>query len=130
MTCKSNYLKTIDIDGMNISTLNADENALETMICGSAPVSNVNLSVSSYSNSKGLIDPDGNKSTTFTVSGSNVQMVQIIGNSNLGYLNAVQCPRCFYIAVSGCKPGMKIHVSRSFSGTPNGLPTGAEVIRE
>lgn len=130
LTCKSNYLKTIDIDGMNISTLNADENALETMICGSAPVSNVNLSVSSYSNSKGLIDPDGNKSTTFTVSGSNVQMVQIIGNSNLGYLNAVQCPRCFYIAVSGCKPGMKIHVSRSFSGTPNGLPTGAEVIRE
>lgn len=130
LTCKSNYLKTIDIDGMNISTLNADENALETMIGGSAPVSNVNLSVSSYSNSKGLIDPDGNKSTTFTVSGSNVQMVQIIGNSNLGYLNAVQCPRCFYIAVSGCKPGMKIHVSRSFSGTLNGLPAGAEVIRE
>lgn len=130
LTCKSNYLKAIDIDGMNISTLNADENALETMICGSAPVSNVNLAVSSYSNSKGLIDPDGNKSTTFTVSGSNVQMVQVIGNSNLGHLNAVQCPRCFYIAVSGCKAGMKIHVSRSFSGTPNGLPAGAEVIRE
>ena len=130
LTCKSNYLKTIDIDGMNISTLNADENALETMICGSAPVSNVSVSVSSYSKTKGLIDPDGNASTTFTVSGSNVQMVQVIGNSNLGYLNTVQCPRCFYIAVSGCKPGMKIHVNRSFSGTPNGLPAGAEVIRE
>lgn len=130
LTCKTNYLKTIDIDGMNINTLIADGNALETLICGSAPVSNVNLSVSSYSNSKGLIDPDGNKSTTFAVSGSNIQMVQVIGNSNLEYLNTVQCPRCFYIAVSGCKPGMKIHVSRSFSGTPNGLPTGAEVIRE
>lgn len=130
LSCKTNYLKTIDIDGMNISTLNADGNALETMICGSAPVSNVNLSVSSYSNTKGLIDPDGNASTTFTVSGSNVQMVQVIGNSNLEYLNAVRCPRCFYITVSGCKPGMKIHISRSFSGTPNGLPAGAEVIRE
>ena len=115
---------------MNISTLIADGNALETMICGSAPVSNVNLSVSSYSNLKGLIDPDGNASTTFTVSGSNVQMVQVVGNSNLGHLNTVQCSSCFYIAVSGCKPGMKIHVNRSFSGTPNGLPAGAEVIRE
>lgn len=130
LTCKTNYLKTIDIDGMNISTLNADENALETMICGSSPVSNVNVSVSSYSNLKGLIDPDGNTSASFTISGSNVQMVQAIGNSNLGYLNTVQCPRCFYIAVSGCKSGMKIHINRYFSGTPNGLPANAEVIRE
>ena len=130
LSCNTNYLKTIDIDGMSISILKADENALETMNCGSAPVSNVNVSVSSYSNLKGLVDPDGNASATFTVSGSNIQMVQVVGNSNLEYLNAVQCPRCFYIAVSGCKPGMKIHVSRSFSGTPNGLPAGAEVIRD
>lgn len=130
LICNTNYLKTLDIDGMNINTLKTDENALETIICGSAPVSNVNVSVSSYSNLKGLIDPDGNTSTTFTISGTHVQMVQVVGNSNLEYLNTVQCPSCFYIAVSGCKPGMKIHVNRSFSGNPNGLPAGAEVIKE
>ena len=130
LICSTNYLKKIDIDGTNIGTLNVDENALETMICGSAPVADVNVSVSSYSNMKGLVDPDGNASMAFTVSGDNVQMVQVLGNVNLGYLNVVKCQQCFYIAVSKCKPGMKIHVSRFFTGTPIGLPVGAEVIKE
>ncbi|WP_291595800.1 BACON domain-containing protein [Bacteroides sp.] len=132
LTCNTNYLKTIDIDGTNISTLNADENALETVVCGSAPVSSVNFSVSSYSKTKGLVDPDGNMSARLTVSGDNVTMVQTVSNIALGYLNIVQCPRCSYFTVSGCKAGMKIHINRNYSGyiNPNFLPTGAEVIRE
>lgn len=132
LTCKTNYLKIIDLDGTNIGTLNADENALETIICGSAPISSVNVSVSSYSKMKGLIDPDGNKSEKLTVSGYNVTMVQTIGNIALGYLNIVQCPRCSYFSVSGCKAGMKIHINRNYPGyiNPSFLPTGAEVIRE
>lgn len=132
LTCNTNYLKIIDIDGTNISTLNADENALETIICGSAPVSSMNLSLSSYSKTKGLVDPDGNMSEALTISGNNVTMVQTVSNVALGYLNIVQCPRCSYFTVSGCKAGMKIHINRNYSGyiNPGFLPAGAEVIRE
>lgn len=132
LTCKTNYLKTLDLDGTNIATANLDENPLEVITCGSAPLSDINVSASSYSNTKGLVDPDGNKSQTFTVSGNNVTMVQSASNSNVGYFNIVRCPKCSYFTVSGCKAGIKIHINKNYTGyIPSwGLPTGAEVIRE
>lgn len=127
--CIGNYLKELNIDGTNINTLKADNNPIEKMVCGSAPLYDVNFSSSSYSNTKGLISPDGEVSTRLTVTGNNVQYVQVNNNSNLGFLDVYDCPKCSFLGISGCKSYMKVYVNPNFSAYIYSAPVGYELIK-
>lgn len=94
LDCSSNYITSLDLSkNSKIISLSAYRNALETLILGDAPISYFGMA---YGN---LTDPSGKQSTQFTISGTGLTQVSVNGNAlqmldvsgcpNLGFLNCM-----------------------------------------